>query len=59
MKINTRYVQVFVLYLTSVIISNVVTKSNSFCKTLIQTFTGFTVFSIGLRYLTKRKQKKA
>ncbi|EHJ08512.1 hypothetical protein [Staphylococcus simiae] len=59
MKVNTRYVQVFVLYLISVITSNIVTNSNSLIKTLVQTLTGFTVFSIGLRYLTKRKQKKA
>ncbi|MBO0927264.1 hypothetical protein J2P86_04810 [Staphylococcus sp. 30400_3112M30941] len=57
MKLNQRYVKVFALYFTSIITANTVVKNNNLIKTLVQTITGYTVFAIGLKYLTKRKNK--
>ncbi len=57
MKLNQRYVKVFALYFTSIITANIVVKNNNLIKTLVQTITGYTVFAIGLKYLTRRKNK--
>ncbi|MBE5661025.1 hypothetical protein HUZ99_05220 [Staphylococcus sp. SS87] len=57
MKLNQRYIKVFVLYFTSIITANIIVKNNNLIKTLVQTITGYTVFAIGLKYLTKRKNK--
>ncbi|BBD85054.1 TPA: hypothetical protein ACGI1V_000533 [Staphylococcus argenteus] len=57
MKVNQRYIKVFALYFASIVTANIVVKNNNLIKTLIQTITGYTVFAIGLKYLTKRKNK--
>ncbi|UMT75886.1 hypothetical protein ML437_00940 [Staphylococcus roterodami] len=57
MKLNQRYIKVFVLYFTSIITANIIVKNNNLIKTLVQTITGYTVFAIGLKYLTKHKNK--
>lgn len=55
MKLNQRYVKVFALYFVSIVTANIVVKNNNLIKTLIQTLAGYTVFAVGLKYLTKRK----
>ncbi|HCY2886179.1 TPA: hypothetical protein O1I13_000452 [Staphylococcus aureus] len=61
MKLNQRYVKVFALYFASIVTANIVVKNNNLIKTLIQTLiqtlAGYTVFAVGLKYLTKRKNK--
>lgn len=62
MKLNQRYVKVFALYFASIVTASIVTanivvKNNNLIKTLIQTLAGYTVFAVGLKYLTKRKNK--
>ena len=57
MKLNQRYVKVFALYFVSIVTANIVVKNNNLIKTLIQTLAGYTVFAVGLKYLTKRKNK--
>ena len=56
MKLNQRYVKVFALYFVSIVTANIVVKNNNLIKTLIQTLAGYTVFAVGLKYLTKRKK---
>ena len=55
MKLNQRYVKVFALYFVSIVTANIIVKNNNLIKTLIQTIAGYTVFALGLKYLTKRK----
>ncbi len=55
MKLNQRYVKVFALYFVSIVTANIIVKNNNLIKTLIQTIAGYTVFAVGLKYLTKRK----
>ncbi|HDB1233048.1 TPA: hypothetical protein O6D75_001095 [Staphylococcus aureus] len=57
MKLNQRYVKVFALYFVSNVTANIIVKNNNLIKTLIQTIAGYTVFAVGLKYLTKRKNK--
>lgn len=57
MKLNQRYVKVFALYFVSIVTANIIVKNNNLIKTLIQTIAGYTVFAVGLKYLTKRKNK--
>lgn len=57
MKLNQRYVKVFALYFASIVTANIVVKNNNLIKILIQTLAGYTVFAVGLKYLTKRKNK--
>ncbi|HHB0440260.1 hypothetical protein NGH84_12675 [Staphylococcus saprophyticus] len=56
MKINQRYIKVFVLYLISILISNLFIRNNNLLKTILQTTTGYTVFALGLKYLKKYKK---
>ncbi|MCD0525594.1 hypothetical protein I5C36_01175, partial [Staphylococcus aureus] len=45
------------LYFVSIVTANIIVKNNNLIKTLIQTIAGYTVFAVGLKYLTKRKNK--
>ncbi|MFD3220622.1 hypothetical protein ACQ23P_12535 [Staphylococcus cohnii] len=55
MKINQRYIKVFVLYLISNLISNILVKNNNLIKVMSQIFIGYTLFALGLKYLKKLK----
>lgn len=57
MKINQRYMKVFILYLISTLVSNFVIKSNNLFKTILQTVIGYTVFAVGLKYLKNIRNK--
>lgn len=55
MKINQRYIKVFVLYLISSLISNILVKNNNLIKVMSQILIGYTLFALGLKYLKKLK----
>ncbi|WP_238508460.1 MULTISPECIES: hypothetical protein [Staphylococcus] len=56
MKWNSRYLKVFSLYMTSILISNFITPHNSLLKTLLQGILGYSIFALGLKYLTLKKK---
>jgi hypothetical protein len=58
MKLNSRYLKVFILYIISMFISNAFTSHKSLFKTFLQGILGYGVFALGLKYLTFRKKKK-
>lgn len=55
MKINQRYVKIFVLYFISVLFSNILMRDTSLVKILIQTITGYIVFAFGLKFLKRQE----
>ncbi|WP_261721879.1 MULTISPECIES: hypothetical protein [Staphylococcus] len=58
MKINQRYVKVFVLYFISVLLSNILMKDKNLVKILIQTIIGYIVFALGLKNLKRQKTNR-
>ncbi|MCS5431859.1 MULTISPECIES: hypothetical protein [Staphylococcus] len=56
MKLNFRYLKVFALYMTSTLISNFITPHKPLLKTLLQGILGYSVFALGLKYLTLKKR---
>ncbi|MDN8894094.1 hypothetical protein Q0O84_14135, partial [Staphylococcus aureus] len=44
-------------FFLSIFTENFIVKKNNLFKTLIQTIAGYTVFAVGLKYLTKLKNK--
>jgi len=57
MKINTKYVKVFFLYIVSTFISGRLTTDKALCKSLMQGILGYGLFALGLKYLTIKKKR--
>lgn len=55
---NKRYVKVFVLYTLCNVISQTLTKSFKVKQSLSQTAMGYTLFALGLKYMTYLKMDK-
>ncbi|EKU45036.1 hypothetical protein, partial [Staphylococcus massiliensis] len=51
MKLNSRYLKVFILYIISMLVSNIFASHKSLYKTLLQGVLGYSVFALGLKYL--------
>ncbi|WP_017176825.1 hypothetical protein [Staphylococcus massiliensis] len=57
MKLSSRYLKVFILYIISMLVSNIFASHKSLYKTLLQGVLGYSVFALGLKYLTLKKKK--
>ncbi|WP_398573863.1 hypothetical protein [Staphylococcus kloosii] len=55
---NKRYVKVFVLYALCNVIPQLVTRSFKVKKSVPQILLGYTLFALGLKYLTYLKMNK-
>lgn len=59
---NERYVKVVILYVLSTLVPSVLFSSkcvsNSFLKWFLRTAAGCGIFSAGLKFMVKRKNKK-
>lgn len=55
---NKRYVKVFVLYTLCNVISQTLTKSFKVKQSLSQMVMGYTLFALGLKYMTYLKMDK-
>lgn len=58
MKLNPRYLKIFLLYLLSLLISNQFINAHKNYKVILQSIIGYTFFASGLKYLTIKKNKK-
>ncbi|MEB5762540.1 hypothetical protein [Staphylococcus haemolyticus] len=56
MKLNSRYLKVFTLYMTSTLVSTFIISHKPFLKILLQGMLGYSVFALGLKYLTLKKR---
>ncbi|MDU9418627.1 hypothetical protein RCL10_08915 [Staphylococcus lloydii] len=58
MIMNKRYVKVFVLYALCNVIPQLLTRSFKAKKSLPQILLGYTLFALGLKYMTYLKMDK-